>query len=65
MASQFRRSSAKAWNDKARPSVSYAEILSLIGRDLRAVYAPLMEEHVPEHLAPYIEKLVRRDKTAH
>jgi hypothetical protein len=65
MASDFRRSRAKGWNDRARPPVSHAEILSLIGRDLRAVYARLVEEEVPEHLAPHVEKLVRRERSAH
>ena len=63
MGSYFRRPGAKGWNDGRRAVVSHAEILTLIGRDLRAVYAPLVEEQVPEHLAPYVEKLVRREQT--
>ena len=62
MASYFQRPGPKGWNDGRRAAVSHAEILLLIGRDLRAVYAPLVEEQVPEHLAPYVEKLVQREE---
>ena len=62
MASYFRRSGPTGWNEGRRAVVSHADILFLIGRDLRAVYAPLVEERVPEHLAPYVEKLVQREE---
>ncbi len=38
-------------------SLSQAEILTVLGRGLQKLYDSMIEEGVPEHLAPVVEKL--------
>jgi len=44
--------------------VPHAQILEKLGRDLQLVYAPLVDEPLPEHLACIVEKLERRPEAS-
>jgi len=41
----------------SRTSLKQAEILTILGRRLRSLYDDVLEEGVPDYLAPLIEKL--------
>jgi hypothetical protein len=41
----------------AGSSLQQAEILTMLGRGLQALYGDVVEEGVPEHLAQYVEQL--------
>ena len=38
-------------------SLQQAEILTVLGRGLQKLYGDVVEEGVPEHLAPFVEQL--------
>ncbi len=38
-------------------SLQHAELLSVLGRGLQALYGDVVEEGVPKHLAQYVEQL--------
>ena len=40
-------------------SLQQAEILTVLGRGLQKLYGDVVEEGVPEHLAPFVEQLKR------
>jgi hypothetical protein len=42
-------------------SLQQAEILTVLRRGLQKLYADVVEEGVPEHLAQYVEKLETRN----
>jgi hypothetical protein len=45
--------------------ISDIELLAAIGRELRSVYAELLREPLPEHLAVIIERLETRKPDRH
>ena len=54
-------------NRLSSSSLSDAEILALIGRDLQTMYRDLVQEPLPEHLTVIVEKLeepAERSKSA-
>jgi hypothetical protein len=42
-------------------SLQQAEVLSLLGRGLQKLYEDVVEEGVPDHLAPLLERLEEKD----
>jgi hypothetical protein len=46
-----------------RTSLQQAEILTVLGRGLQKLYGDVVEEGVPEHLAPFVEQLDDRGDT--
>ena len=47
-----------------RRAIGHAQILGKLGQDLQLVYAPLVEEPLPEYLACIVEKLERRPEAS-
>jgi hypothetical protein len=43
-------------------SISHAELLTVLGQQLRASYDSLVLEQVPPHLAPLIDELDRKTR---
>lgn len=43
-------------------SLSQAEVLTVLGRGLQKLYDGVIEEGVPEYLAPVVEKLERAEE---
>ena len=38
-------------------SLQQTEVLAVLGRGLQKLYGDLVEEGIPEHLAPFVEQL--------
>ena len=45
---------------KTGTSLQQAELLGLLGRGLQRLYTDVVEEGVPEHLIPFVERLGSR-----
>lgn len=43
-------------------SLSQTEVLTVLGHGLQTLYGGLIEEGIPEHLAPVVEKLERAEE---